>query len=287
MPCIYAHDSFGRRVSEQLPEELQKIIKNHSDEFNAGLQGPDFLFFDRPMFHVRTNRIGYWQHGTSLAPFLNRLIPLIKEEGTDSGMYAYTLGFLCHFILDSECHSFVIPMSNKPGYRHLAIENEFDRHLLRKDGYRPITYPIWKKVQYNKNIISAIYKTYHPFHLSKKDITRSLKGMRFYKWLLTGGRSIKRGSVRLLMLLSFHYADLEGHMMDLHPKKYAKKTNQSLQFIYDNAIPLALELLPDFHLTVTTGKPLHERFNTTFKCNAQASRPDAGKSRQAVPAASI
>lgn len=267
MPCIYAHDSFGKRVAALLPEELQQIIKKYPDEFNAGLQGPDFLFFDRPMFHLRTNRMGHWQHGTPLSPFLKRLIPFIQKEGIDSSMYAYTLGFLCHFILDSECHSFVIPMSEKPGYRHLAIENEFDRHLLRKDGFRPITYPIWKKVRCNNNIISAIYKTYRPLHLSKTDIKQSLKQMRFYKWLLTGGRSIKRGIIRLLMLLSFHYADLEGHMMDLYPKKYAQKTNQSLQFIYDNAIHIAEELLPDFHLSVTMGKPLHARFNTTFKSN--------------------
>ena len=69
------------------------------------------------------------------------------------------------------------------------------------------------------------------------------------------------------MKLSFHYDKLEGHMMTLKPKKYAGKTNARLQTIYQEAISLASELLQDFHLTVTAGKPLHERFYCTFKNN--------------------
>ena len=91
--------------------------------------------------------------------------------------------------------------------------------------------------------------------------------MRFYKWLLTCGCSAKRAIIRGAMKLSLHYQELEGHMMNLHPKKYATKTNQSLQYLYDNAIPLAKELLEDFHLSVTTLKELHPRFYTTFKNN--------------------
>ena len=60
MPCIYAHDSFGHKVARQLPKELQTIIKKYQKEFQAGLQGPDFLFFYHPMLRLRTNQMGYW-----------------------------------------------------------------------------------------------------------------------------------------------------------------------------------------------------------------------------------
>ena len=218
MPCIYAHDSFGKRVAEQLPEELQHIITNHQKEFRAGLQGPDFLFFYHPMLKLRTNQMGYWQHGQPILGFLKRLLPIIRKEGTDSGVYAYVLGYICHYMLDSECHSFVIPMSKNPGYNHLAMENEFDRHLIRKDGFRPITYPVWKKVTAAKEVVEAINKVYHPLKLSEKAIRESLYGMRFYKWLLTSGKSLKRAAVRLGMKLSMHYEELEGHM---EPKQHA------------------------------------------------------------------
>jgi len=267
MPCIYAHNSFGKKVAAVLPEELKNIIENHKTEFEAGLQGPDFLFFYHPMFKLRTNQMGYWQHNQPLDKFLKKLLPFLRKEGTDSGTYAYMLGYLCHYILDSECHSFVIPISKQPGYNHIAIESEFDRHLLRKDGFRPITYPVWKKVTCNKNIVDTIHRIYEPLRLSKKQIREALLSMKFYKWVLTCGHSLKRLLVRLLMKLSLHYEELAGHMMDIRPKKYATRTNQSLQNIYDKAINLSCELLQDFHLSVTEMKPLHNRFSCNFKSN--------------------
>lgn len=269
MPCIYAHHSFGEKVTKQLPGELQEIVKQYPEEFNAGLQGPDFLFFYRPMFKLRTNQMGYWQHGQPVAPFLKSLLPIIRKEGTSSGTYAYILGFICHYMLDSECHSFIIPLSEKPGYNHLAMENEFDRHLLRRDGYVPVIYPVWKKLLCKENIIHAIHRAYKPLGLTKKAIRKSLKSMRFYKRLLTCGCSLKRLCVRFGMWLTRHYKELEGHMMSLRPKKYARKTNQSIQYLYDNAIPATAEILMDFHKSVMHDKPLHERFFCTFRSNEE------------------
>lgn len=267
MPCIYAHDSFGHKVARQLPKELQTIIKKYPKEFQAGLQGPDFLFFYHPMLRLRTNQMGYWQHGQTMADFIHSLLPSLRKRGTDQGSYVYLLGYICHFVLDSECHTFVIPEAEKPGYSHLTIENEFDRYLLQKDGYIPVTYPVWHKIAWTPEIVDAIYRIYRPLKLGKKKIRRALRGMRFYKKILTCGYSLKRVFIRMLMKLSFHYDKLEGHMMTLKPKKYAGKTNARLQTIYQEAISLASELLQDFHLTVTAGKPLHERFYCTFKNN--------------------
>lgn len=267
MPCIYAHDTFGRQVKKRLPDDMQQIIEHHEKEYLAGLQGPDFLFFYHPLLKTRTNQMGHWQHREPVYKFLQHLLPIIRREGTDSGVYAYVLGFICHFMLDSECHSFVIPLSKKPGYHHLAIENEFDRHLLRRDGHRPVTYPMWKKVCCRKNVIDAVFTAYKPLRLSRSEIREAWYGMKFFKWLLTSGRTLKRGLVRFCMLVTTQYEQLEGHMMSLFPKKYARKTNQSLQYIYDNAIPLTGEILEDFHSSVCTGKPLHERFRCNFRNN--------------------
>ena len=45
MPCIYAHNSFGKEVQKMLPKPLKNTIRRHPAAFRIGLQGPDFLFF--------------------------------------------------------------------------------------------------------------------------------------------------------------------------------------------------------------------------------------------------
>ena len=69
------------------------------------------------------------------------------------------------------------------------------------------------------------------------------------------------------MKITFHYRQLEGHMMTLCAKSYAKETNTALLKHYKKSIPLANELILDFHKSVTQGKPLHKRFHTTLKSN--------------------
>ena len=52
MPCIYAHNSFGKEVQKILPKPLKNTIRRHPAAFRIGLQGPDFLFFYHLMFFV-------------------------------------------------------------------------------------------------------------------------------------------------------------------------------------------------------------------------------------------
>ena len=44
--------------------------------------------------------------------------------------------------------------------------------------------------------------------------------------------------IRLFMRISMFYDELEGHMLDLRPKKYAARTNQSLMDIFNRTIPM-------------------------------------------------
>ena len=267
MPCIYAHNSFGKEVQKMLPKPLKNTIRRHPGAFRIGLQGPDFLFFYHPLLKCKTNQLGYHQHSHAFDAFLAYELPIIRKLGTDSAAYAYLLGYICHFVLDSECHTYIIPKSTEAGKNHLVMENEFDRFLLKKDGYNAISYPIWHMIPNDKATIHAIYEVYRPFDLSKHKIKRALSGMRFYKKLLTCGCSLKRFVIRLLMKITFHYKQLEGHMMTLCAKSYAKHTNAVLLKHYKKSISLANELILDFHKSVTQGKPLHKRFHTTLKSN--------------------
>ena len=56
MPCIYAHNSFGKEVQKMLPKPLKNTIRRHPAAFRIGLQGPDFLFFYHPLLKCKTNQ---------------------------------------------------------------------------------------------------------------------------------------------------------------------------------------------------------------------------------------
>lgn len=267
MPSIYAHSSFGKDIYKKLPTELKKIVHKYPKAFNAGLQGPDFLFFYRPFIRCKPNKLGYSQHRQPFSDFLDKIRPVIQKKGKDCGEYAYMLGVICHFMLDSESHSYVIKKSEEPGYNHLVMEIEFDRYLMKKDGRNPFLYPVWKHIRWDRETLDAVHGIYQAFEISREKIEKSLRSMSFTKWFLTTGRTFRRLFIRAAMVLSCHYKKLEGHMMDLIPKRTAPETNRVLEKIYHESIGKCIDLIKEFDQVILTDKPFHERFECTFKDN--------------------
>ena len=113
MPSIYTHDVFGQRILLELPKELQRTLIKYKTQFRIGLQGPDILFFHRPLLKTRANRFGHKQHNTPARFFFEPIKPLLQDVGYDSPEYAYIVGFLCHFMLDSACHGYVNKKAKK------------------------------------------------------------------------------------------------------------------------------------------------------------------------------
>ncbi len=269
MPSLYAHHSFGKEIYKKLPEDLKQIIRKYPNAFNAGLQGPDFLFFYRPFIKCGPNKLGRSQHSQPFCDFLERVRPVIRKKGKDCGEYAYLLGFICHFMLDSESHTYVNKKAKEPGYNHLVMEIEFDRYLMKRDGRNPLLYPAWKHITWDKDTLDAIHGIYGFFELSREKIKKSLRSMSFIKWFFTTGRTFRRLFIRLGMFVSCHYKKLEGHMMDLVPKGNAKETNRILDKIYHNTLGMCLDMIHQFDAVILTNSPFHERFGTNFKSNEQ------------------
>lgn len=46
----------------------------------------------------------------------------------------YGAGFLCHLALDSACHGYVDDRAADGPISHMAIEGEYDRMLMERDG---------------------------------------------------------------------------------------------------------------------------------------------------------
>ena len=144
MPALYTHNRFGAAVVEHLEDELKEIIKKHYTQFRIGLQGPDIFFFYRPWKKCEVSQFGYGMHDEYADTFFEKAAEIVRQKGRDSREYAYILGFICHFSLDSECHPYVEKMVDEIGVGHIEIEGELEKHLLRLDNRDPLAYPIWK-----------------------------------------------------------------------------------------------------------------------------------------------
>ena len=116
MPAAYAHYRFGQEALSMLSPAVRKIAGAHPQLYNAGLHGPDPLFFHNIL---RSDEIyalaSYYHHipGTELfALFRSRL-----SQPEDPRETAYLFGFLTHYCLDSQCHPLRRANAPIPGWK--------------------------------------------------------------------------------------------------------------------------------------------------------------------------
>ena len=133
MPAFFAHYQFGEQVVTQLNDELKDIIQKHKREFQIGLQGPDVFFFYRPW---KTNDVVEYGNHLHEAP-ARWMFQRGMGNGRHSAAYAYMIGVVCHFALDSFCHPFVDAYEKESGVSHMEIESEFEKMLLRREEKDP------------------------------------------------------------------------------------------------------------------------------------------------------
>jgi len=148
MPAIYTHLRFGEEVAKTLPKPFTALIKKYVDAFHLGTQGPDVLFYHRPLKKKKNDvrKLALPVHALSgNQVFLQQGEKLLKNSQADStetfleengAFAAYTCGFLCHFTLDVLCHPYVDEHSDET-LSHGKIESELDKYMLRQDG-KPI-----------------------------------------------------------------------------------------------------------------------------------------------------
>ena len=106
MPAAYAHYCFGKEVYKELPEKEKKWILEGKDAFLLGLHGPDLLFYYFPLVKNRVNQQGVHLHQELAADFFEKGLKKYRQS-EDPVLRAYLYGFICHFILDSECQPYI------------------------------------------------------------------------------------------------------------------------------------------------------------------------------------
>lgn len=193
MPAAYAHMVFGKEVTAILPLSAQGSINRYPELFGIGLQGPDILFYYHPSETQAYVLYGHNIHKRPAADFfryalvqLEKLADLEKEKAT-----AYLMGFLCHFILDSNCHPIVRKHTIPGEASHRQIEREFDRFLMEKDKVRPEWFIPWTSTVPLAEKHAEIIGLFYP-EAGDKVIRRGIRNMRWYESVTTGYRMRSR-----------------------------------------------------------------------------------------------
>ena len=190
MPTTYAHWRFGDKCIRMLPDDLQNIILHNRAIFEYCVHGPDIFFYYNCLKHNEVNRYGSAMHDIPYKDTLAQIKENFKKTENKDMALSYLLGFTCHFTLDSYCHGFIEKVDETMPYSHGKIESQFDRYLLIKDGFNPVTKSVTDMFHPDKKMAKVISGLFNKF--DEDIIYKTLKDQKLYLNLLKDNSDIKR-----------------------------------------------------------------------------------------------
>ena len=259
MPSTYAHYRFGKEVFAALPEGTAEIVREARGLYDIGLHGPDLLFYYKPLGSNAVNRIGFGMHAEPAEKFFVTAAQIVRNGGAAQAAYAY--GFICHFALDSACHSYIENKIRLSHVTHTEIESEFDRSLLLEEGKDPLSASLTAHIaasEENARVVAPF------FGVSEKQAYKALRSMLFYNSLLRAPRQPKRGLVNLVLKLSGNYKEMHGMMIAERPISACEDSNMRLKKLFEKAVPEAVSLIENFSGYVRGDSRLSPAFENTF-----------------------
>ncbi len=260
MPSAYAHYRFGVQIIPSLPADVRRTIARNRSLFDAGLQGPDPLFYYKPMSKNDIVPLASNFHRQSGGEFFERICRKIRRHPTEETL-AYLYGVLAHYCLDSLCHPFVNEMTKDGPVSHNELESEFERYLLRLDGVkRPfgINRGVHLKLKKDQCAIPASF--YPP--VTPEQFYQAMKSMSQTLYWLSGNTELYHGLAD--RVLKFMGGQNPGLLMRLKSNPACSQYNSQMLAYFNTAVeqfPLYLEQLRSH---ITFSEPLGEEFTAIF-----------------------
>lgn len=262
MPTTYAHYTFGREVLKHLDKEPESVISENMNLFNIGLHGPDILFYYKPLKSNRINETGSEIHRKSADSFFTEARNIIKCCDEFKPPCAYIMGFICHYMMDTECHPY-IRKKEKEGFSHNEIETQFDKALLLRDGTSLMSYDPTPHIVPKMDYAGCISRFYEG--ISADEILKSLNSMKFYLNLVSVFGPIKLFVVSLALKLSGKYDSLGGLLLNRRPERDFGEINERLLEIYEDAIVSTADIINEYYKNIFNGNPISSRLYRNFE----------------------
>ena len=194
--------------------------------------------------------------------FFKEAYDIIAEKKDKQAYLAYIYGFCCHFALDVSCHGYIDYKIKNSGISHTEIEVEFDRRLMLKDGYNPITHGLTGHINpndYNSQIISSFYENITP-----GQVQQALKGMISYNKLLIAPSHIKRMFIYGLLRATGNYKEMHGLIINYNENPSCADSTKQLYKLYKDAGQLAVKLINEYTDSGAGKIAFDEKYSYTF-----------------------
>ena len=148
MPASITHELVAQRAKELLSSDVAAVITAAPDYFYLGAQGPDLLFFYRPLSRKEPN-FGRLLHCERIYDlFCALMVTLRRTSGEElKRARSYALGYVSHCCADGIFHPFLYNLLKElhaGRFEHQQIENDWDVYFLahyRGHGVQEYAYP--------------------------------------------------------------------------------------------------------------------------------------------------
>ena len=255
MPSGYAHYRFGGQLLPSLPRKVREIIEKHRGLYDVGLHGPDiFLYYD-PIRKNRVTPLSRKYHAQSGSVFFGRVCRGALSEQA----LAYLYGLMAHYSLDALCHPFVYRCTQGDTPGHLALETEFDRYLLEKDGKCPPHVQDCGRHLKLTEEECAVVAGFYP-EITGREIAQAVRNM---AWSL---RQLARPNplFRKVMTFVLGFTPYRKMLMTEAPDPDCARWDGELEQRYHRALALYPTLLEQITKRFARGEELGQEFTPPF-----------------------
>lgn len=125
MPAVTAHHQFGLLIQQALCPEVQAFVQANQGYFALGFQGPDLLFYHKPLHKNPVSALGAALHQQPGYDFFKQAL----SQDLTPQQLAYVLGVCCHYGLDRSAHPYINQASHHHDTTHRKLESAFDCHI--------------------------------------------------------------------------------------------------------------------------------------------------------------
>lgn len=215
MPSTITHTYFTLDVYQKLPVSTKERIADQKEMLKIFGQSMDPLFFYNIMnFHrgKRIRQFGLFFHEHQTQTFFVNLINYIKYNhyGTDAQTMAFLYGMICHYVLDSTLHPYIIyktggsqVIKDKVLYqsKHIKMEVFLDNYMLfQREGKLPyqiksdqFCFPLGIFQDGLKEVIDYSFKETFDVNNMSKFYEKAIRQMRlFYRYFRNDRYGLKK-----------------------------------------------------------------------------------------------